>query len=137
MKEDIKRLNTTALAYIGDAVYEVRVRARVLQSGQVNADKLHQMAVEYVKAEGQAKALKAIYDTLNEEEKDLVRRAKNRKAASRPKNACPLEYRLATAFEALIGGLYMSGSQNRMDEIITLAFAEIENAQNVKGKGAK
>jgi ribonuclease-3 family protein len=124
-----KRLNTTALAYIGDAVYEVYVRNHVLQSGRVNVDKLHQMAVQYVKAESQAKALKAIYDVLNEEEQDLVKRARNRKITSKPKNVDPVVYKLATAFEALIGYLHMTDNQNRMSEIISLAFAEIENTK--------
>jgi ribonuclease-3 family protein len=120
-----KQLNTTALAYIGDAVYEVHVRNHVLQSGQVNADKLHQMAVKYVRAEGQAKALKAIFDELSEEEQDLVKRARNRKATSQPKNVDPVVYKLATAFEALIGYHYMADNQSRLNEIIALAFAEI------------
>ena len=118
--------NTTALAFIGDAVYEVYVRRRVLESGQANADKLHQMAVNYVRADGQAAALKSIYEKLSEEEKDLVRRARNRKPASKPKNADPLIYKLATAFEALIGYLYLAGDEKRMDEIIKLAFDAIE-----------
>jgi len=120
-----KQLNTTALAYIGDAVYEVHVRNHVLQSGQVNADKLHQMAVKYVRAEGQAKALKAIFDELSEEEQNLVKRARNRKATSQPKNVDPVVYKLATAFEALIGYHYMADNQSRLNEIIALAFAEI------------
>jgi len=123
-----KQLNTTALAYIGDAVYEVHVRNHVLQSGQVNADKLHQMAVKYVRAEGQAKALKAIFDELSEEEQDLVKRARNRKATSQPKNVDPVVYKLATAFEALIGYHYMAENQSRLNEIIALAFAEIESS---------
>ena len=121
-----KQLNTTALAYIGDAVYEVHVRNYVLQSGQVNADKLHQMAVQYVKAESQAKALKAIYDELSEEEQDLVRKARNRKTATKPKNADPVLYKFATAFEALIGYHYMADNQNRINEIVALAIAAIE-----------
>jgi len=121
-----KQLNTTALAYIGDAVYEVHVRNYVLQSGQVNADKLHQMAVQYVKAESQAKALKAIYDELSEEEQDLVRKARNRKTATKPKNADPVLYKFATAFEALIGYHYMADNQDRINEIVALAIAAIE-----------
>jgi ribonuclease-3 family protein len=119
-------LNTTALAYIGDAVYEVYVRKHVLKSGRVHVDKLHQMAVKYVRADGQAKALKAIYDVLDEDEQDLVRRARNRKTNSKPKNADPVEYKNATAFEALIGCLYIENKLGRMDEIINLALVEIE-----------
>ena len=84
------------------------------------------MAVKYVRAEGQAKALKAIYDMLDEDEQALVRRARNRKINSKPKNVDPIEYKHATAFEALIGYLYVEDKLDRMDEIVALAFAEIE-----------
>ena len=119
-------VNTTTLAFVGDAVYEIYARKHVIESGQVNADKLHQMAVKYVRAEGQAFALKAIHDDLSDEEKDLVRRARNRKSTSKPKNADPIEYKLATALEALVGYLYLTDSLDRMGEIINLAFAAIE-----------
>jgi len=122
------RLNTTALAFMGDAVYETYIRKQVIDRGETNADKLHQMAVKYVRAEGQAAALKAIYDRLGEEEQALVKRARNRKSTSKPRNADPVEYKLATALEALIGYLYLSGNKERMEEIINLAVAAIENS---------
>ena len=123
---DNKRINTTALAFIGDAVYELHVRKHVLDSGQANADKLHAMAVEYVNAAGQAKALKMIYPGLSKEEQDLVKRARNRKSTSKPKNADPVAYKLATAFEALIGYMYLSENPDRMNEIIGLAFNGVD-----------
>jgi len=119
-------VNTTALAFIGDAVYEVHVRKHVLESGQVSAEKLHHMAVRYVRAEGQAAALKAIIGRLSEDEQALVKRARNRKSASKPKNADPVEYKLATAFEALVGHLYLAEDGERLDEIMRLAVAAVE-----------
>ncbi|MFR2966347.1 MAG: ribonuclease III domain-containing protein [Anaerovoracaceae bacterium] len=62
MIKSLNQINTTALAYMGDAVYEVYVRKHVMESGQVNADKLHFMAVPYVKAKGQAEAVRALLD---------------------------------------------------------------------------
>ena len=121
-------VNMTALAFIGDAVYEVHIRKHVLESGQANADKLHKMAVKYVCAEGQARALKWIFDMLSEDEQALVKRARNRKSASKPKNADPVEYKLATAFEALVGDLYLKGGVERLDEILRLAVAAVENS---------
>lgn len=123
-------LNTTALAYMGDAVYEVHVRSHVIKSGQVNTDMLHQMTVKYVKAESQAKVLKAIFNRLSEQEQELVKRARNRKTISKPKNVDPVSYKLATAFEALIGHLYLSENEERLNEVITMAFAEIEKNQS-------
>ena len=92
----VKQMNTTALAYMGDAVYEVYVRRHVMESGQINADRLHYMAVPFVRAHGQATALKEMMKGfLTEEEASLARRARNHKTTSRPKNADPVEYKLS------------------------------------------
>ena len=113
-----RQINTTALAYIGDAVYEIYVREHVLAaSGEASAssgkqkafgahvDALHRRAIRYVRADGQAKAIKAMLAEgfLTAEEEALVRRARNHKSASKPKNADAMDYKYATAFEALIG----------------------------------
>lgn len=110
-------LNTTALAFLGDAVYETFIRSRVLEKGEVHADMLHRKAVRYVRASSQAKALRKLLPILTEEETALVKRARNRKSASKPKNADPVEYKLATAFEALIGFLYLTHQEERLRQI--------------------
>lgn len=117
-KSSIKQMNTTALAYMGDAVYEVYVRKHVMQQGAVYVDKLHKMGVNYVKAASQAKAIKGIFDSLTLEEQSLVKRAKNRKVITKAKNADIFDYKWATAFEALIGYLYLCDEYQRMEEII-------------------
>lgn len=125
--KDIKQINTTALAYMGDAVYEVYIRKHVMETGQVNTDRLHFMSVPYVKAEGQARAVKSIMNGfLTEEETALVKRARNHKSASKPRNANPIDYKLSTAFEALIGYLYLCGNIERMEEVIEKAIKVIE-----------
>jgi ribonuclease-3 family protein len=121
-----KSYNTTVLAFMGDAIYEVYVRRKVIGTGQPAADKLHLMAVKYVKAESQAKAIKALYSNLSEEEQALARRARNRKTATKAKNADPVTYKWATAFEALIGHLYLAGETGRMEEIIGLAMDVVD-----------
>ena len=122
-----RQINTTALAYIGDAVYEIYVREHVLAASGGNCaevsgatsgttagkqkaygahvDALHRRAIRYVRADGQAKAIKAMLAEgfLTAEEEALVRRARNHKSASKPKNADAMDYKYATAFEALIG----------------------------------
>ncbi len=115
---EIKNINTTALAYIGDAVYEIYVRKYVLNFGAENVDRLHQISIKYVRAEGQAFALKAIFEELTEDEKSLAKRARNRRITSKPKNVDPVTYKLATAFEALVGYLYLDEKIERMEEII-------------------
>lgn len=126
--KDIKQINTTALAYMGDSVYEVYIRKHVMETGQTNADKLHAMAVPFVRAEGQALAIKEMMEGfLTEEEAALTKRARNHKTTSRPKNASPMDYKWATAFEALVGYLYFSGRVQRMEEVIFEAIRIIED----------
>lgn len=123
-----KMINTTALAYIGDAVYEVYVRQHVLEAGEIHVDQLHHKAVGYVRADGQAKAVKYLMaeNLLTEEELALVKRARNHKIASKPKNANPVTYKLATAFEALVGYLHLCGEKDRLDQIIGIALEVIK-----------
>ena len=71
---DTKNINTTALAYIGDAVYEVYIREHVMKDGAAHADRLHREAVKYVSAAGQARAIKKMFDSLDEEEQRLVKK---------------------------------------------------------------
>jgi len=131
-------MNTTALAYMGDAIYELYIRRHVIHSGQTNADLLHKMSVQFVRAEGQSMALKQIFECLSEEEQSLVKRARNRKTISKPKNVDPVIYKRATAFEALLGYLYLTEQQDRLEEIIEQAIVTIENtgAEN-GGQSAK
>ena len=132
---NVKEINTTALAYIGDAVYEIYVRTCVLESSGdeqlaygAHVDALHKRAIKYVKASGQAKAVKKMLADgfLSQDEEALVRRARNHKTASKPKNADAMDYKYATAFEALIGYLHLTGESERKEEIIQHAFTIID-----------
>ena len=135
---DIKQINTTALAYMGDAVYEVYIRKHVMETGHVHVDRLHAMAVPYVKAEGQARAIKYLMDNLlTEEEKALTKRARNHKIATKAKNATPMDYKWATAFEALLGYLHLKGDFERLDEVARAAIKYIEETMPVKNRGSK
>lgn len=125
-KQDIAYMNTTVLAFLGDSVYETYVREHVIRKGQVNADLLHRAAVRFVRADAQAFALKAMMEELSEEEQGLVKRARNKKISTKPKNADPVVYKWATAFEALIGFLYLTENHDRMEEIISDAIEIIE-----------
>lgn len=122
-----KEINTTALAFLGDAVYEVFIRKYVMETGQQNADVLHKMAIKYVCAAGQAKAVKSLMgDFLTEEEIGVVKRARNRKSISRTRSADAVTYKLATAFEALLGYLSLGDEQERMQAIMEEAVKRIE-----------
>ena len=122
-------MNTTALAFLGDAVYEVYVREHVLMKGEIHADALHREAVRYVKASAQAKIIKELMSDdenggrfLSDEELALVKRARNHKITSKPRNAGAVEYKLATAFEALIGWHFSEKNTDRLKEIIEAGF---------------
>lgn len=127
--QDPAFLNTTALAFLGDAVYETFIRAYVLESGQVHADRLHRMAVKYVRAEGQAAALRRIMPDLPEDELALVKRARNKKITSKPRYADPITYKMATAFEALMGYLYLAGKEERLLELERKAISIIDESE--------
>ena len=130
MQTEPRQQNPLALAFVGDAVYEVYIRRRVMEitGGASGADMLHRLAVKYVCAAGQAKAVKTMIEDgfLAPSEEALLRRAHNHKIATKPKNADPMTYKWATAFEALIGCLYLEENSDRMEEIITRAIELIE-----------
>lgn len=119
-----------ALAFVGDGVYELYVRTRLMHKGSLQANKLHRLAIQYVKAGAQAASVRAILDKLSEEESAVYRRGRNAKSATVPKNADVAEYRMATGFEALLGYLYLGGRAERLQEIMELACRAIEEEQH-------
>ncbi len=114
------------LAYLGDTVYDLYVRRRLVVTGGRMKD-LHRAAVSQVRASAQSEALTRIEAILTEEEQGVVRRARNAKQ-SVPKSATPGEYHRATAFEALLGFLYLLGRYERLEEILTTANPDKEDA---------
>ncbi|HHU18434.1 MAG: Mini-ribonuclease 3 [Anaerovoracaceae bacterium] len=128
-------MNSTVLAFIGDSVFELYIRRHVIDKGQVNADLLHQSAVRFVRAEAQARAMKAMLDELTDDEMSLVKRARNKKISTKPKHVDPIIYKWATAFEALIGHLYLSEKYDRMEEIINKSIQIIESKDNSVAPG--
>ena len=123
--ENIKEINTTALAYMGDAVYELAVREEV--------NRLHHIATLYVRASAQAKIIKTIFDELDEKEQALVKRARNRKSATKAKNADPVTYKWATAFEALTGYLYLMENQDRLSWLMERAIGIVKD-EHINGR---
>lgn len=127
--KDIKLINTTTLAYLGDAVYEQAVREHLIKSGLEDVHKLHRLATGFVKASAQAHIIRTIFDELTEEEQRLVKRARNKRPVTKAKNADPLDYRLATAMEALTGYLYLKGDATRLQWLMDSAVGIIEKEQ--------
>ncbi|WHY97779.1 Mini-ribonuclease 3 [Peribacillus simplex] len=127
-KVDAKMLNSLALAYIGDAVYETYIRHHLIQKGAVKPNLLHKKATSFVAAKAQNKIIHFFLesDWLSEEEAAVVRRGRNAKSGTVPKNTDVQTYRYSTAFEALIGFLYLSGRKERMEELIKKSIEYIE-----------
>jgi ribonuclease-3 family protein len=115
---DVKMLNPLALAYVGDSVYDTFVRTLLVSGGYGQVAKLHKMSIEFVKAKAQADTLEKINEFLTPDEQDIVRRGRNTKSGTVPKNADLSDYRHATGFEALIGFLYLTGQIDRLMEVI-------------------
>ena len=109
-------------AYIGDGVYELFVRTHLVNKTKMKPHMLHLESIKYVKAEAQVKILKRIQDNLTNEEKNIVRRGRNAENHHLPKNATVEEYSYSTAFEALIGYLYLTKQDERLKEILNLCI---------------
>ena len=123
-KQNVNLLNPLVWAYVGDSVYELFIRTNLVNNSNEKVHKLHINAIKYVKAAGQAKILKAIEEELTEEEKNIVRRARNTQNHHIAKNATPAEYAYATAFEGLIGYLYLTKQDERLKYILNKALEE-------------
>ena len=119
---DINMLSPLTWAYVGDAVYELYIRTNLVNNTKLKPHKLHLESIKYVKAKAQAELLKKIEEILTEEEKDIVRRARNAENHHLPKNADPADYMYSTAFEGLIGYLYLTKKDERLAEILKLCF---------------
>lgn len=116
--DEIKMMSPLIWAYIGDCVYELYIRTYLINTTKLKPHKLHIEAIKYVKASAQADILKKISDDLTEEEQDIVRRGRNTENHHLPKNSNVQEYMYATAFEALVGYLYLTKQDKRLNEIL-------------------
>ncbi|WP_082235790.1 Mini-ribonuclease 3 [Halobacillus massiliensis] len=121
-------MKSLALAYMGDSVYELHVRRYLLKKGEVKPNQLHKAAVRFVSAKSQAQVVQAWQEEslLTEEEESVLRRGRNAKSGSVPKNTDVQTYRYSTAFEAVLGYHYLSGHEDRLEELITSAIQHVE-----------
>jgi len=110
------------LAYVGDAVYELLVRTRLVRQGPARVEQLHQEALNYVRATSQARLVPALEAYLTPGEKEVLRRGRNARPGHLPRSAAPAEYHLSTGLESLFGYLYLKGEWTRLDELIKLIF---------------
>lgn len=118
LERKVNELSPLTWAYVGDAVYELYIREHLVNNTKLKPHKLHIESIKYVKASAQAEILKSIEEELTEREKEIVRRGRNTKNHHLPKNAEVNDYMYSTAFEGLIGYLYLTKQEDRLNEIL-------------------
>lgn len=119
--EKLLKTNLLPLAFIGDSVHTLFVREWCLSNSNSKMENYHTTASKYCKASSQAKVLSLL--NLTEEEKEIVRRGRNAKAKHQAKNATSADYTQATAFEVLIGYLYLSNNTERLKDVLNLSIS--------------
>ena len=131
---DVKQLNALALAYMGDAVFEQIVRKHLIYSGRVKPNTLHKEATNYVSAKAQATIVREMLNIgfLTEEEEAVLRRGRNAKSGTVPKNTDVQTYHYSSAFEAVVGSLYLSEQEERLQEVLQFAIDFIDGQRGDK-----
>ncbi len=122
---DASRYSPLVLAYVGDAVYELMIRTKVVNGGNTQVNKLHRRSAELVKAATQAAMIRAVEEELTPEEHAVYKRGRNAKSSTMAKHATMKDYRTATGFEALTGWLYLSEQYDRLFELVSRAMIKI------------
>ncbi len=120
---NFRELSPLDLAFVGDAVYDLLAREHLLEAGSCPVKKLHQRKAAWVNCAAQSAALKALWPRLTEEERAVALRGRNAHVGHVPKNATVADYHMGTAFEALLGWLYLKGEAERLRELF---FAALE-----------
>ena len=120
--KDVQMLSPLVWAYVGDAVYELYVRTNLVNNSNAKPHKLHVESIKYVKASAQANNLEKIENILTDDEKDRVRRGRNVQNHHVAKNASVADYAHATAFEALLGFLYLTHQDERLHKILKICI---------------
>ncbi|MDR0921048.1 MAG: Mini-ribonuclease 3 [Lactobacillales bacterium] len=136
MTQDYKQLNGIALAYVGDAIYEVYIRDFLIHSGVTRPNQLHRRATHYVSAKAQASLYYKMRDLalLSEEEETMFRRGRNAHSFTKAKNTDAKTYAISTGFEALMGYLHLTGQTARMEELIEWCIKEVGTVEKYDPK---
>ena len=110
---NVNEYSPLALAYLGDAYYELMVRAHLLEQGNMPASELNKRAKEYVTAVKQSEMVEALLPHLSETELAAYKRGRNAHSPHTPKSAAAVQYRRATGLESLFGYLYVKCETER------------------------
>lgn len=127
---NINEISPQELAFIGDAVYSLKIRMHLLSKYNVKSGKLHRESIKYVSAKAQAGILRKMQEILDNEELNIIKRGRNAYTPSVPKNMTIAEYRQATGLETLIGFLYLTCNDERLEYLVNKCI-EIASADNI------
>lgn len=116
--EVAKRINPVSLAFIGDAVYTLRARFKNVLSGDYKSGELNERTSREVCAVAQAAKIDLIMPILTDDERDVFRRARNAHKPSHAKHSTVSEYNKSTGLEALVGYLYLTGDDERLEYLL-------------------
>lgn len=128
-KAEARQLNPVVLAFVGDAVYSLYVRARLVATGEGRASEFQRAASKVVSAKGQSDFLNGILPLFTEEEEEIFRRGRNAKKATKSKSASAAEYNRSTGFEAVLGYLHLTGDRARIEELLSQLGEELFHAE--------
>lgn len=122
-----------ALAFIGDSVFDLFLRTRIVIGTDVSPKKMHLEASRFARAEAQAQMVEGIWDSLTEREQEIIRRGRNAKVHTIPKHAEVMQYKIATGFEALLGILYLEKQDERLWEVMEAGYRYIAEKDEEHG----
>lgn len=125
----VETMAPLTLAYMGDALFEMYMRDYLIRKPQTTIHRLHRRTVTYVNAAAQAEMVRQLQPFLTDQEKDAVRRGRNQKSGTVPRNTDPATYRVATGFEALLGWLYYRNQLPRLMDIMSKAVELLEKTR--------
>ncbi|OYS88471.1 Mini-ribonuclease 3 [Limosilactobacillus reuteri] len=133
---DYRQLNGIALAYLGDAAYEVYVRQHLLTKGISKPTKLQHIATHYVSAKAQAALIDLMKkdELLSDEEWSYFKRGRNANSHTHAKNTLVMTYRISTGFEAVMGYLKLAGKEERLAELAQWCIEQVEAGRTAHEK---
>lgn len=123
---DIQTYSPLALAYIGDAIYDLIIRSMILSRGNKQVQKMHQETSKLVQASTQSLMMRTMQEHLTEEEHGVYKRGRNAKSVTPAKNQSVTDYRRATGFEALLGYLYLKKEYKRIVDLVKIGLDSLE-----------
>lgn len=132
---DVRTYSPLVLAYIGDAVYELMIRSKVINHGSMQVNKMHKHSAALVNASAQAQLIKALQEELTEEELAAYKRGRNAKSATMAKHATMIDYRMATGLEALVGWLFLTEQYARLVELVSRGLVKAGLLESWDEKG--